>query len=118
MKRITMRSDFLILYEQFGVFSYAEDGFTVQLGQGARTYLYADIETILAYKVGGPGYDEMRMEIAFPDCALRIAECVPGWYQFVLHIKDAFPGIPRDWDLQIPFPSFAINLVVLYKKTE
>jgi len=44
-----MRSDFLKLYEQLGVFSYLEDGFTVRLGAGARRYLYADSETILAY---------------------------------------------------------------------
>lgn len=111
-----MRSDFLKLYEQLGVFSYLEDGFTVRLGAGARRYLYADIETILAYRVGGPGYDEMRMELAFPDCALRVAECVPGWYQFVLKIKQAFPAIPTDWEAQMPSPPFAMNVVVLYKR--
>lgn len=103
-------------YEQLGVFSYMEDGFTVRLGEGVRKYLYGDIETIIAYKASWGGYDEVRLEMVFGDCALRIAECVPGWYQFMLHIKEALPGIPRDWELQMAFPPFTMNLVVLYKR--
>lgn len=111
-----MRSNFLTLYEQFGVFSFAEDGFTVQLGQGVRNYLYADIETILAYRADRGEYDELRLELVFPDCALRVAECVPGWYQFVFKIKQVFPAIPRDWELYLPSPPFAMNVVVLYER--
>ena len=94
-------SDFLMLYEQFGVFSYEEDGFVVQLLQGAKKYLYSRIEAIVAYKIDMVSYDEMRLELVFDECVLRISEDAPGWYQFVRKMKEVFPSIPKDWDLLI-----------------
>ena len=116
VKLITMNSDFMLLYEQLGIFSYVEDGFTIQIGPGPKKYLYADIEAIVAYKVDRTTYDEMRLEVIFEDCAVLISEDAPGWYQFVIRTKEIFPTIPQDWDLQMPFPSFEMNLMVLYKR--
>ena len=113
---IAMQTEFMLQYEQLGIFSYEEDGFTIQIGQRPRKYLYADIEAIIAYKVDRTSYDEMRLEVIFEDCALRVSEDAPGWYQFVIRTKEIFPAIPRDWDLQMPFPSFDMNLMVLYKR--
>src|ERR1700760_2621652 len=94
VKSITMRSEFMLLYEQLGIFSYEEDGFTIQIGQRPRKYLYADIEAIVAYKVDRKTYDEMRLEVIFEDCALRISEGAAGWYQFIIKTKEVFPQIP------------------------
>ena len=111
-----MRSDFLNLYEQQGVFSYAEDGFTVQLGVGPRKYLYQEIVAIIAFTVKWSSYDEIRLEIFFDDYILRISEAVPGWYEFVRRTKAVFPAIPQDWDLQLPSASPAMDLVMLYTR--
>ena len=111
-------SDFLNLYEQLGVFSYQEDGFTIELGEGPRRYLYRQIEAIIAFKVNRSDYDEIRLEIFFDDYALRVSENVPGWYRFVQQTKDVFSSIPKDWDLQMPSTSPAMDLVVLYKRSE
>ena len=109
-------NNFLKLYEQFGVFSYEEDGFVVQMLQGAKKYLYSGIEAIIAYKVDLLTYDEIRLEVIFEECVLRISEDAPGWYQFVIKMKEVFPSIPKDWDLRMPFPPWAMNLMVLYRK--
>jgi hypothetical protein len=109
-------SDFLMLYEQYGVFSYEDDGFIIQLAQGAKKYFYGGIEAIIAYKVDRVLYDEIRLEVVFAEFALRISEEIPGWYQFVQKIKEIFPSISRTWDLEMPFPSFAMNLTVLYQR--
>jgi hypothetical protein len=111
-----MRNDFLNLYEQAGLFSYEVEGFTVELADGPRKYLYADVVAIIAFKVDRSSYDEIRLELFFDDYGLRITEDVPGWYQFVLRIKAAFPSIPRDWDLRMPFPPGDMDLVVLYRR--
>ena len=109
-------SNFLMLYEQFGIFSYEEDGFVVQRADGTKKYLYSGIEAIIAYKVDRVIYDEIRLEVIFDECVLWISEDAPGWYQFVIKTKEIFASIPRDWDLRMPFPSFAMNLMVLYKR--
>jgi hypothetical protein len=106
---------FLDTYEQLGIFSYEEDGFTIQMEHGARKYFYNDIEAIIAYKVDLVTYDEMRLEVIFHECALRISEDAPGWFQFVSKMKDIFPSIPKEWDLEMPFPAYDMNLMVLYK---
>ena len=103
-------------YEQLGVFSYEEDGFSIQLAAGAKKYFYSQIEAIIAYKVDRGSYDEMRLEVIFDDCALRISEEAPGWHQFVIKTKEIFSSIPANWDLELPFPSFDMNLTVLYKR--
>lgn len=107
---------FLDTYEQLGIFSYEVDGFTIVMGHGVRKYLYDEIEAIIAYKADMETYDEMRLEVIFHECALRICEDAPGWHQFVCRTKEIFPSIPKQWDLEMPFPAYEMNLMVLYKK--
>jgi hypothetical protein len=114
--KICVVMGFCDIYEQLGVFSYEVDGFTIRMAEGSKKYLYSGIEAIIAYKVDRVTYDEIRLEVIFEECALRITEDVPGWYQFVSKTKAIFPSIPPDWELQIPFPAFDMNLTVLFKK--
>ena len=60
-------------YEQLGVFSYEEDGFSIQLAEGPKKYFYSQIEAIIAYKVDRGAYDEMRLEVILTTarCASR-----------------------------------------------
>jgi hypothetical protein len=109
---------FTILYEQSGIFSYGKDAFAVLSPTGHKKYLYSEIEVIVAFKVKGRQGDELRVEIIFNDCAIRISQDAPGWHQFVIKTKEVFPTIPDQWDLEMLIPSFAIDLMVLYKKPE
>jgi hypothetical protein len=118
-------SEFFARYEQLGVFSYQDNGFTIHRPNGSaeaggsggsKQYFYAEIEAIFAYKVDLVTYDEIRIEIVLGDSVLRITEDTPGWCQFLLTLKDFFPSIPQDWDFEIPFPPFAMNFMVLYKR--
>jgi hypothetical protein len=114
--KISNGSRFAALYEELGVFSYEQDGFVVRADAPAKKYFYTDIEAIVAYKVDRSSYDEVRLEIIFCDCALRILEDTPGWYRFIATIKEIFSSIPRNWEVEMLFPSFAMNLMVLYKR--
>jgi hypothetical protein len=109
---------FTIHYESIGVFNYGTTGFAVLSPAGHTKYAYADIEVIVAFKVKRPMGDELRVEIIFNDCAIRISQEAPGWQQFVVKTREVFPTIPEHWDLEMLTPSFAIDLMVLYKKPE
>ncbi len=109
---------FTILYEQSGIFSYGKDAFAVLSPSGHKKYLYSAIEVIVAFKVKGRTGDELRVEVIFDDCAIRISQDAPGWHQFVVKTREVFPTIPDQWDLEMLIPSFAIDLMVLYKKPE
>ena len=78
----------------------------------------AEIDVIVAFKVKGRTGDELRVEVIFDDCAIRISQDAPGWHQFVVKTREVFPTIPDQWDLEMLIPSFAIDLMVLYKKPE
>lgn len=116
--KLTDTRSFSILYEQSGIFSYGKDAFAVLSPTGHKKYLYAEIEVIVAFKVKGRQGDELRVEVIFGDCAIRISQDAPGWHQFVVKTKEVFPTIPDQWDLEMLIPSFAIDLMVLYKKPE
>ncbi len=116
MKVTESTRSFDILYEQSGIFSYGKECFAVLSPAGHKKYRYSDIEVIVAFKVKGRLGDELRVEIIFSDCAIRISQDAPGWHQFVVKTKEVFPTIPDRWDIEMLIPSFAIDLMVLYKK--
>jgi hypothetical protein len=62
--------------------------------------------------------DEICLDISTNGWKITYSESVPGWYQFVAKLKQAFPAIPDNWDGQIMQPPFATNYTVLYEREE
>ena len=104
------------MFSDLGVFVYANEGFTVTYEDFTKRLDWTDITQINVYKVDQYTVDRIDMEIVYGDKAFTISEELPGWYQFVLKIKDVFPTIPNDWDMEIVQPAFASNYTTIYDK--
>jgi hypothetical protein len=104
------------IYADQGAFKYTDDGFEISYGDFQQELRWADITEIDVYKSDLMIYDQIEMRIVNGDKFFTISEELPGWYQFIIKTKEIFPDIAKDWDLTIPFPPFATNYTVIYKK--
>lgn len=104
------------MYNDIGVFTYHDDGFTIVYGNLNKTLKWDDITQVNVYKVDLMTIDEVEMEIVYGDWCFTINEEVPGWYQFILKLKESFPEIPADWETEVMFPAFAINYRTIFNR--
>ncbi len=103
-------------YDDMGIFTFDGDGFSITLKDGTHAIQWHNVEKLTAYKIDLMTYDEICLNIVTNDGSFTISEDTPGWYQFVDKTKLVFPGIDKDWDATIVYPSFATNLTILYEK--
>src|SRR5688572_3807317 len=96
-------------FNEFGVFQYYEDGFSIQYDDFYKMLLWNGITEINVYKADLMTFDRIEMEIVYGEKVLIISEDLSGWYQFVLKTKVVFPSIPENWDWEIVHPPFATN---------
>lgn len=113
-KKIQAKADELS-FSDFGVFSYHDNGFDfIEKGQ-THSFLWADIESIFGYKRDLYNVDELNLDVfAKNNFRLHLTENVPGWYQFIDKIKQAFPTIDKDFEAILMFPPFETNLTLVY----
>lgn len=104
------------MYKDIGVFTYHYDGFTIVYGNLNKTLKWDDITEVNVYKVDLMTIDEITMEVVYGDWYFTINEEVPGWYQFILKLKEALPSIPDDWEQKVMFPPFATNYRTIFKR--
>lgn len=109
---------FDVIYNDLGIFSYSDDGFTITLENAARSIKWSAIERITAYKRDLMTYDLVCMDITYDNRMLTIHEEQPGWYQFIRKTKIVFPEIPESWDVDIVLPAFETNWKVLYQRSD
>lgn len=105
-------------YNDLGAFEYDERGFKIQYEDFTKQLAWTDITQLNVYKVDQLTIDRIDMEIVYGDKVFTISEELPGWYQFVLKIKEVFPTIPKDWDIKLIQPAFATNYTTIYDKTK
>ncbi|HEX9514132.1 MAG TPA: hypothetical protein VF939_26755 [Puia sp.] len=106
------------IYNDLGAFQYDEEGFTIIYEDFAKHLKWIDITQINVYKVDLMTVDRIDMEIVYGDKLFSISEELPGWYRFILKIKEVFQTIPQDWELTIMFPAFATNYRTIYDKSK
>jgi hypothetical protein len=110
------RKSFDEIYDDRGMFEYTDTGFTISYNDFTKTLNWSDVTQINVYKTDLMTVDRIVMEIVYGEKALTITEEHPGWYQFVLKLKEIFPDIPKDWDFTIIQPSFETNYRTIYSK--
>lgn len=110
------KRNFEEIYSDLGIFEYFEDGFKITNKDFEKTIKWSEIDQINAYKKDLYAYDLVVMEIVCGEKALSINEESPGWFQFILKLKEVFETIPNDWEINITQPAFAENYTVLYEK--
>lgn len=106
------------IYNDLGIFSYSDDGFTVTLDDAPCFIKWSAIERITAYKRDLMTYDLVCMDITYDNWMFTIHEECPGWYQFIKKTKAVFSGIPESWDVDIVLPAFETKWVVLYQRVD
>jgi hypothetical protein len=104
------------IFRELGVFKYDDSGFTIEYEDFAKRLKWIEITQINAYKTDLYTTDRVDMEIVYSDRCFTISEELPGWYQFVIKLKEVFPDIPNDWDTEIIYPAFAANYRTIYER--
>ena len=101
-----------------GNFVYEADGFTYTFDDSIQVVKWAEIERIVAYKADRYAYDEICMKITWGGLAWTLTEETPGWYELLRRLAEAFPSIPKRWDIEITKPPFATNYTILYERED
>ncbi len=108
---------FKISLQDSGPFLYSESGFLMANQKPPAIYLWADIETIFAYKADWLTSDEICLDVFMNDqMFIHLTEGTPGWYQFSERLLQHFPGIPKDWEFEMMSPVFETKFTLLFDK--
>lgn len=101
--------------EDFGKFEYTSEGFTLIVGGEATFTAWKDIEAIFAYMRDLYSVDELNLDVITKNnYRLHLTEEMPGWHQFIVKLKEAFPIIRKDFEINLMFPAFATNMTLVY----
>lgn len=111
------KADFNKLYNDHGIFTYSDTGFTVKTKKGNKTIAWTQVNKLTGYKRDYFTTDCICLVVEYDDNQnFEITEEHSGWFQFLEHLKQAFPSIDKSWEIEISTPAFATNLTVLYDR--
>ena len=99
-----------------GLFKYNPRGFTISLTE-PKDINWSDIQSIFAYKVDLMTTDQICIDV-FCDyqISFRVTEETPGWFVFIERLKEQFPTIEEDWNINVAHPAFETNLTLIYDR--
>ena len=113
--REVMTKAFELHYNDLGESEYTSEGFSFVHGDTKPSILWTDIELIFAYKRDLYTVDELDIDVFTKSGQkLHLTEEAPGWYQFILKLKEVFPSIDKEFDVKLMFPAFETNLTLVY----
>ena len=111
------RKEFQNQFNSPGIFTYSDEGFTVEVPEETMVIRWQDIRALFGYKEDLYTIDRICLDVYHsPDCLLRLNEELPGWHQFQYQLARHFPGIEWSWQVAIATPAHATNLTLLYEK--
>lgn len=110
-----MRKPFEEKHEETGVFSYDDDGFTINTENIKSKIRWADITELNVYKTDLMTIDRIDMEIVYDDKCITISEDLSGWHLFMRKTEEALPGMDKEWYNKVVQPPFATNHTTIYK---
>ncbi len=115
-KKYTERQ-FLIEFNDLGIFTYSDEIFTVEFDEGVQSFEWDKIKTLLGYKIDNFNYDIIAMQVIFTNnFKFRVTEETKGWHQFIIRLKEKIAEVPNDWEINISIPAFETKLTVVYDK--
>jgi hypothetical protein len=84
---------------------------------GEQLIAWTDIVSMIGYKRDYLTSDSICMGIFCEnDRGFEKTEDMPGWFQFLVHMKKVFPCIDQSWETHIAMPAFETNLTLLYDR--
>jgi hypothetical protein len=102
--------------DDLGSFKYFNDGFVLEYEDFKKEVLWESITQLNVYKKDQITIDRIEMEVVCGKKYFVVTENLPGWFQFVIKLKEVFPTIPKDWDVNIIQPPFETNFTTIYSK--
>ncbi len=116
--KIIQQKAFDLRYNDTGAFQYVDTGFNFMDKDQVIFIAWTDIETIFAFKRDLMTVDELSIEVFLKNnMRIRLTEEIDGWYQFIIKIKEVFPGVDKEFDTKLIFPPFETNLTLIYNST-
>jgi hypothetical protein len=111
------KSDFTRIYDDYGPFSFTDKGFFIHSKNENRFIEWSQIHRLSGFKRDYFTTDSICLLIEYdPDLYMELSEEHTGWCQFLKHVKEAFPSIEKNWDIEIATPAFETNWTVLYER--
>lgn len=103
------------LLEDFGPFTYTEDGFLFQTADRSESVKWTDIEQVVAFKLDRLTYDLICLRLFWLEGDLLITEDEPGWYPFTERLNAALP-VAKNWEATVAQPPFETSETLVYLK--
>jgi hypothetical protein len=112
-----INKDFELRLRDNGIFSYSENGFTVNTDGASRYVQWHEVQTIFGYKKDLMTTDLVCMDV-FCDNAISFSwnEETPGWFVFVKKLNEQFNVIDPAWEFEIQNPAFVTKLTLVYNR--
>jgi hypothetical protein len=102
------------MYNDPGIFTYTDDGFTINIDELQKQVRWDEIDAIFSYMVD-PMYFDMDVHYCGNN-KFTIDDDVAGWSLFMNKLTERFPCIDKQWDVKIMNRTFATNLTLVYIK--
>lgn len=111
------RKEFEIKYNDNGIFSFDEEGFTVEMKRGKEFIKWNEIKSMFGYKKDLWTIDSIYLDV-FCDNGNGFSVCeeTPGWFQFLIHSKKELSITDKSWEVTIASPAFATNLTLVFDR--
>jgi hypothetical protein len=108
---------FIEMYNDNGIFTFSDNGFTVNTNKGVNAIEWTEIKSMLGYKEDNITTDNICLDVFCDnDRSFNVTEETPGWFRFLDHSKKALPAIDKSWEIEIATPAFETNLTVVYDR--
>lgn len=111
------REQFADESEDTGIFECTDKGFLFSHGKTQSFFEWSQVTAVFAYKEDVMTYDVISLDI-FTETGngLTLNEEMPGWYFLKEGLKQQFPTVPVNWDIELIDPPFDTKLTLLYDR--
>ena len=106
------------LEEKLGFFVFEADGFICPFKSESVKIKWTEIERLEGFKRDRMTVDDICMTITWNGRKATFDEEMPGWGELQKKIREHFPQVPSDWELEVMWPAFAANYRLLYERED
>lgn len=107
------------IYNTNGLFEYNDLGFNLLVEGKQIDINWNEINKLTAYKLDLLTTDEICLFVqAENGKQFQITESTKGWFQFTKKVKEKFPNISENWEVEIANPAFERKETELYDRNK
>jgi hypothetical protein len=115
-KRIR-EEEFKELFNTQGLFEYHELGFKLIIDGKLTEIKWNEVSLLIGYKIDALTTDEICLYVRTrKGKSFEISESSKGWFEFNRRMKNEFPSVNKNWEIEIAHPPFERNQTILYDK--